>query len=413
MPKRILALLLLVVTVGLAGCASNDTSSGRFKVGKPYTIGGRTYYPEENYTHTETGIASWYGPGFHGRKTANGERFDENELTAAHRTLQMPSLVRVTNLENGNSVVVRVTDRGPFHGNRVIDVSKKAADLLGFRGNGTAKVKLQVLGPESMALAEAARRKISTKGAEVAVNNTGQLDERFAAFYPGMAPLQKQPEGKIAADVMVAEAENAAVPYEPASNIERVVAGELVPPQEITPAAGYPGDETARVPVPPRKVMAQGYEAQPRPPSDVADTAPYPPMTPPERQATATYEGARIRPRGLSSSRHAGIPVATLQPSDLAPRAPAYTQEPKVQVVPVSPTQIYVQAGSFTSQGNAAEVQKQVSSIGPARVHTANIGGQPYYRVRIGPIESVEKADAVVNTLQRQGRQATIIVTEN
>ncbi len=170
--------------MGLTACASPDTSKGRFKVGKPYRVGWHVYYPEENYSFTETGIASWYGPGFHGKKTASGERFDENALTAAHPTLQLPSLVRVTNLENGKSLIVRVTDRGPFHGNRVMDLSKHAADLLGFRMKGTAKIKLQVLGPESKALAVAAKQKMDTRGAEIAVNNTGALDPSFAAFYP-------------------------------------------------------------------------------------------------------------------------------------------------------------------------------------------------------------------------------------
>ncbi|MCB1556744.1 MAG: septal ring lytic transglycosylase RlpA family protein, partial [Alphaproteobacteria bacterium] len=88
-------------------------SSGTFKVGNPYKIEGKTYVPQENYSLVETGIASWYGPQFHGKQTANGEVFDMEELTAAHRTLQMPSLVRVTNLENGRSLIVRVNDRGP------------------------------------------------------------------------------------------------------------------------------------------------------------------------------------------------------------------------------------------------------------------------------------------------------------
>src|SRR4051812_48449135 len=103
----------------LAACASGPDSSpygsqsrGRYKVGQPYTIDGVTYVPREDYNYDETGIASWYGPGFHGRYTANGEVYDQSQLTAAHRTLPMPSLVRVTNLDNGKSVVVRINDRG-------------------------------------------------------------------------------------------------------------------------------------------------------------------------------------------------------------------------------------------------------------------------------------------------------------
>ena len=96
---------------------------GRYKVGNPYQIAGKWYYPKEDYEYVETGIASWYGPGFHGKRTANGEIYDQNALTAAHRTLPMPSAVRVTNLENGRSLTLRVNDRGPFARGRIIDVT--------------------------------------------------------------------------------------------------------------------------------------------------------------------------------------------------------------------------------------------------------------------------------------------------
>ena len=94
----------------------------------------------------QTGIASWYGPQFHGKRTANGEYFDQEELTAAHPTLPMPVLVRVTNLENGRSLVVRVNDRGPFVNGREIDLSRKAAELLGYDRKGTARVRVQYVG---------------------------------------------------------------------------------------------------------------------------------------------------------------------------------------------------------------------------------------------------------------------------
>src|SRR3546814_18900599 len=97
------------------------------------------------YTFYESGIASWYGPGFHGKLTANGEGYDQDAMTAAHRTLPMPSLVQVTKLENGHSVRVRVNDRGPYAHGRIIDMSKRSAELLGFTNQGTAKVRVQVL----------------------------------------------------------------------------------------------------------------------------------------------------------------------------------------------------------------------------------------------------------------------------
>ena len=102
---------------------------------------------EKTAKFSQTGKASWYGPGFHGKKTANGEWFDMNTLTAAHRTLPISSRVRVTNLANGKSVVVRINDRGPYHGNRVMDLSKAAAQELGFIRTGTAQVKIEPLAP--------------------------------------------------------------------------------------------------------------------------------------------------------------------------------------------------------------------------------------------------------------------------
>ena len=116
---------------------------GTYRVGKPYTVGGRVYVPEEDTGYREEGLASWYGDDFHGRLTANGEVFDMASLTAAHPTLPMPCYARVTNLTNGKSLIVRVNDRGPYHGNRLIDVSNKAAELLEFKGNGVARVRVE------------------------------------------------------------------------------------------------------------------------------------------------------------------------------------------------------------------------------------------------------------------------------
>jgi rare lipoprotein A len=121
-------------------------SGGEYKIGKPYQIEGKTFYPKESFDYLEGGVASWYGPNFDGKKTANGEIFNMNLLTAAHKTLQLPSLVKVTNIENNRSLILRVNDRGPFVKNRIIDVSKKAASILGFQKNGTANVIVEYYG---------------------------------------------------------------------------------------------------------------------------------------------------------------------------------------------------------------------------------------------------------------------------
>ncbi|GGC56606.1 septal ring lytic transglycosylase RlpA family protein [Chelatococcus reniformis] len=120
---------------------------GRSMVGNSYRVGGRTYTPTVDPDYTAVGLASWYGPGFHGRRTANGEIFDRHSFAAAHPTLPLPSYVRVTNLANNHSMVVRVNDRGPFHGRRIIDVSQRTAEVLAFRHVGTARVKVEYLSP--------------------------------------------------------------------------------------------------------------------------------------------------------------------------------------------------------------------------------------------------------------------------
>src|SRR5271169_1670350 len=142
---------IVAIAGGMAACSTEPPTytpvslppnAGIYKIGQPYQIEGTWYYPREQPDYDETGIASWYGPAFYGRRTANGELYTANDLTAAHRTLPMPVNVRVTNLENGRSLILRVNDRGPFAKGRIIDVSQRAAKLLGFYQTGTAKVRV-------------------------------------------------------------------------------------------------------------------------------------------------------------------------------------------------------------------------------------------------------------------------------
>ena len=153
---RALATLFFAIFVTSCGGGnysdSDDATRGRlasaggiYKIGTPYQIQGEWYYPEENVKYVNTGIASWYGEKFHRKRTANGEIFDMNLLTAAHPTLPMPIRVRVTNLENGRSLILRVNDRGPFLRGREIDLSKRAASVLGFLEQGTARVRVEYL----------------------------------------------------------------------------------------------------------------------------------------------------------------------------------------------------------------------------------------------------------------------------
>ena len=146
--RRLLAVASLAALA--AACASTPEQSGVtvppnagvYKIGQPYQIEGTWYYPKEQPDYDETGVASWYGPTFYGHRTANGEVYTAGDLTAAHRTLPLPVNVRVTNLDNGKSIVVRVNDRGPFAKGRIIDLSERAADLLGYKQKGTARVRV-------------------------------------------------------------------------------------------------------------------------------------------------------------------------------------------------------------------------------------------------------------------------------
>ena len=208
----------------LAGCGTASkpsapgplkTGGGYYKVGNPYQIAGIWYYPREDDKYDATGIASWYGPQFHGKQTANGEIFDQNAMTAAHPTLPMPTIARVTNLENGRSVIVRVNDRGPFAAGREIDMSKRAAEELGFMTKGTAKVRVQYIGRapldggigDGRAVAETfiapkvetppdERRATAAPVASVAAVSASQLAPPAGAVSappPNVTPVQSEP----------------------------------------------------------------------------------------------------------------------------------------------------------------------------------------------------------------------------
>lgn len=153
----------IAIAAGLGGCSSDKSAftgkaspryegsgqvprgGGIYKIGNPYKIAGKTYFPKEDTTYDNVGMASWYGEDFHKRRTANGEWYDMNALTAAHPTLPLPSYVRVTNLKNKKSLVVRVNDRGPYAHGRIIDMSKRSAEVLGFQGQGITKVRVEFL----------------------------------------------------------------------------------------------------------------------------------------------------------------------------------------------------------------------------------------------------------------------------
>jgi len=308
--RSLLALGLCAACLALAGCASGPPSppaggaagaahGGVYKVGSPYQINGVWYYPAEDWSYEETGIASWYGEAFHGKYTANGEVFDLNALTAAHRTLPMPSIVEVTNLDNGRLLRLRVNDRGPYARNRIIDVSRRAAQLLGFEGIGTAKVRVKFLVPESI------------QAASLAGRNGG--DAELAGAAPPAVPVAK-------------------------------VATEPLPP---------PGTKVA---------SAQPQLAMPTP------------AAPP--------------------------PAAVTGP--LLPD--------KVTTVAVKRSQIYIQAGAFARVDNAVRLKTLLDRLGNVKVTSVRANGIDLYRVRIGPVNTVDEADALLNRVAGTAPEAKIVV---
>ena len=187
---------------------------GRYKVGNPYQIAGTWYYPKVDYEYERTGIASWYGTKFHGRKTANGEIYNMNELTAAHRTLPMPCYVRVTNLENGRSLVLRVNDRGPFAKGRIIDISRRGAQLLKFKRQGTAKVRVKILADKSRALAFGIKNKneLARVGSPITVKKLpkAKVSSESLPSPPGskVSPIRETSHLKKHAKLAISRADN-------------------------------------------------------------------------------------------------------------------------------------------------------------------------------------------------------------
>lgn len=305
----------VVLALAVTGCAETEfvvdsskvvtqqVPQGQYKVGQPYQIAGVWYYPAVNYEYDESGVASWYGPGFDGLATANGEVYDMNDLTAAHRTLPLPSMVRVTNLENGRALKLRVNDRGPFAHGRIIDVSRRAAQLLGFEQQGTARVRVEILADESRMLASAQQTR------------------------------------------------------------EYAVAGEPVP------------------------------EAAPR----VAVTAQ-------ELPAPGGASGAAgAQPAPASSSPSAVQQLAS---------APAIAPDGLVTQVPVQPTALYIQAGAFSNIYNANRLQAQLSQFGAVQIAPVVVDGQQFYRVRVGPLASVEAGDRLLEQIVQAGHPEARLVVD-
>src|SRR5579872_6592496 len=269
MPRLSFPLLfLLCLVLPLAGCEAPPESAGagtgpavgRYVLGKPYQIDGAWFYPAQDWSYDETGLAGWHEAPLRGNLTDNGEGFDPAGLTAAHHTLPLPSVVAVTNLANGRSVQLRINDRGPFAPNEIIDVSRHAAELLGFEGQSSAKVRVKILVPESVAAASAARRNGSDddKGGIADVPKAAPRDKVEAQELPPVAGVRVAPP-PVASRQAPAPIPLAAAAPPPAPLAQ--AAPPPAPPASIHPAAA-PATLAAIPSAPPPRVAATPPGAQ-------------------------------------------------------------------------------------------------------------------------------------------------------
>ncbi len=361
--------------------------TGTYKVGEPYRVRGAWYYPTEDPDYDEVGIASWYGEQFHGRRTANGSLYDMNALTAAHKTLGMPSLVNVTNLENGRSLTLTINDRGPFASGRIIDVSRRAAQLLGFHGKGTAKVRVRAVRDELPAIMIASQPPPRTAAPAPPEAVTLELPPEImlAAAPPDHAAMvapedftQEPPPA-----ITLAEATHQAITQEPLAAVTFPVAAPRAVvvaedfaqhPLAIAIAAASPPKAAIQVPPPPIMLAAA------------------PPAAPP---ATMIRKPPPPKAVGLEPPPWVTFAAATPAPP------PAY------QAVAT-----YIQAGAFTKLDNARRLTAKLSRFGPTRTTRAWVGGREFYRVRIGPIGNRAEADAVLVRVIAAGHRGALSVVD-
>jgi len=326
---------------------------GIYKVGNPYRIGDRWYYPKEDYNYSETGVASWYGEDFNGKLTANGERYNMNTLTAAHRTLPLPSIVKVTNLQNGRSVILRVNDRGPYVKDRIIDLSKRGAQLLGYMGQGTTKVKVEIMAKESKALKEAMLNgKVSSQDKVI----------------PEQAPapsLYESSEERIKISEATEKAEEAEI-YASVGDT-KISAGKYTPTGKTAEPAVYGSAASANGEVRNGSLGVVGNEK-------------------------------------ISHKENNGIygkVVANPNKAD--------TRAVKSNNYEYISGYYYIQVGAFTNYSLAHKQMVRLKEYGSSHIVLAEVNGVKYYRVSLGPYSRKEEATVAQAKLKYYGFKDTKI----
>lgn len=354
-------LLFAGMGLALAGCGGGPqyvSGSTHYSAGRvhytvaPYQINGVWYYPKVDYGYDASGTASWYGPGFDHRATADGEIYDMNDLTAAHKTLPLPSVVEVTNLQNGRELQLRVNDRGPFVGDRLIDVSRRAAQLLGFEGHGTTQVRVRVLRDESIQVAEAAMRGQAGTTAVAAAPAPVRV---AAAARPPLRPIEVTP-----------------------------TPAPMPPPIEVAAAAPPAAREEFVAATPP------AAEEEP-PPRRVA-----PPPAEPAPRRMAEAPRRRYWPSLIASAEAAPLRTPIMAPT-VATRGPG---------------RIFIQAGAFAVPENAQRVRTRIAILGAAEVVSARVNGSALYRVRLGPVANTVEAHRLLSRVIDSGYPGARLVEQ-
>jgi len=343
----------------LAGCNQNPAPPG-MKLGKPYMVDGKSYYPEYDPTYDKIGMASWYGPGFHGKYTASGEIFNQNDLTAAHPTLPMPALVRVTNLSNGKSLIVRINDRGPFKSNRIIDLSKRAAHELGI--SSTSEVRVQFLRKETEDYVSSLQNN-GTKP-DMFAYNAQAANDRDASMIHSTEPSDQIMESTIS-NSHVGQTVNDAAP------IVTVNSGELKK-AEAAPATG----NSASPIKPGHGFIAKAYADENIP--------------------------APEQVQNKTSDQDAGANNAPPAKTSL-PNVSQQQRKGKVAVSGNTPGTFYIQAGSFSAEENARKLSTKLDGLGKLDIAKVDMGEKSWWRVRLGPFESQQDANEVLDKVHMSG----------
>ena len=287
---------------------------GQYLVGHPYSVAGHRYYPAEDPSYSAVGMASWYGAAFHGRRTANGEVYDMASLSAAHPTMPLPSYARVTNLGNGYSVIVRVNDRGPYHGGRVMDVSSRVAEVLDMKAMGTARVKVEYVGPAPMEGSDDSQLLASLRtdgspasmiGYPAPVMVAAAETQTIFSFFSGRGAQQTAPP-----------------PPEPVQVASRPAPAPEPEPVRVAAVAEAPAAETAPTPEAAPVAIRQPHGAVPLPPSRPFDLGSNRSTLVVAAVATSSGERIVMPPRRPDLQASAEKALYFSEPARLPPRRP-------------------------------------------------------------------------------------------